>query len=122
MNENFRRIEVADPYGQNWTVEYRWQQTAISIRHSDSVDVKFQLQSGEDVQEKVVALMFPHLMKLSSTNSRAITDPWCMKLAALHIKTMIQTDRDMEKVLVTPSLPELEKYADALDAQAASTR
>jgi hypothetical protein len=38
-----------------------------------------------------------------------------MKLAALHLQEMIETDRDMEKILVTPSLSDLERHAVALD-------
>ena len=37
----------------------------ISIRHSDTVDVKFQLIQGDDVTEKVVALNHPDLLTLS---------------------------------------------------------
>ena len=65
MMENFRRFQAADPYGRTWQVEFRWQQNAISIRHSDTVDVKFQLIQGDDVTEKVVALTHPDLLALS---------------------------------------------------------
>jgi hypothetical protein len=116
MIENFRRFEMGpDPFGRNWIVEFRWLQTAISIRGSDSVDVKFQLIQGEDVQEKVVALMHPDLLALSRKRNRPLTDPWCMKLAALHISHMIKTDRDMEKTLVTASAEDLDRYAEALE-------
>ena len=54
--ENFRRFEATDPYGRLWRVEFRWQQNAITIRHSDAVNVKFQVQQGDDVAEKVVAI------------------------------------------------------------------
>ncbi|MGH9631563.1 MAG: hypothetical protein ACRD7E_24925 [Bryobacteraceae bacterium] len=122
MIENFRRFEVGpDPFGRTWLVEYRWQQTAISIRHSDSVDVKFQLMHEEDVQEKVIALMHPILLVVSRKANRPLTDPWCMKLAALHLKYMIETDTDMDKTLVTPSLEELEEYNKLLE-QAAPAR
>jgi hypothetical protein len=66
MMENFRRFEVGpDPFDRNWIVEFRWLQTGISIRHADTVDVKFQLISGEEVQEKVIALPHPDLLALS---------------------------------------------------------
>ena len=52
MIENFRRFETTDPFGRNWLVEFRWLQNGISIRHSDTVDVKFQLIRGEDIEEK----------------------------------------------------------------------
>ena len=110
MIDNFRLFDAGpDPFGRTWRVEFRWQQTAISIRHSDSVDVKFQIINENDVQEKVIALMLPHLMALAKTAGRAVTDPWCMKLAALHLKRMIETDEDMDKTLVTASPEDLER-------------
>ena len=116
--ENFRRFEAVDPYGRVWQVEFRWQQNAISIRHSDSVDVKFQLMQGDEVVEKVVALTHPDLLALSKVSGRSLTDAWAMKMAALHIKDMIETDRDMEKTLVTASLKDLERYNEKLTAPA----
>ena len=116
MLSNYRRFEVGpDPFGRFWVVEFRWLQDAISIRHSDSVDVKFALHSGEYVDEKVVALMHPDLLALSERIGRPLTDPWCMKLAALHIKEMIETDRDMEKTLVTASLEDLRRWAELME-------
>ena len=115
MIDNFRRFETTDPFGRMWVAEFRWLQNAISIRHSDSVDVKFQLIRGEDIEEKVIALRHPDLLELSKRTGRAITDPWCMKLAALHLREMIQTDRDMDKTLVTPLVPDLERHAAVLD-------
>ena len=108
MIDNFRLFDAGpDPFGRTWQVEFRWLQTAISIRHSDSVDVKFQITNGHDVQEKVIALMLPHLMALAKKAGRAVSDPWCMKLAALHLKRMIETDEDMDKTLVTASPEDL---------------
>jgi hypothetical protein len=116
MIENFRRFDTGpDPFGRTWVVEFRWQQNGISIRHSDSVDVKFQLIHGEDAEEKVIALMHPHLLQLSARLGRPLTDAWCMKLAGLHLKEMIETDRDMDKTIVTPSLEDLERHAQTLD-------
>jgi hypothetical protein len=116
MMENFRRFEVGpDPFGRQWIVEFRWLQTAISIRHADTVDVKFQLITGEDAQEKVIALSHPDLLELSRISGRPLTDPWCMKLAALHLRHMIETDLDMEKVLVAVGLEDLARYNEALE-------
>lgn len=116
MIDNFRRFEVGpDPFGRRWTVEYRWIQNGISIRHSDTVDVKFQLFRGEEIEEKVIALPHPALLEVGRKLNRPLTDPWCMKLAALHLREMIETDRDMEKILVTPSLSDLERHAAALN-------
>jgi hypothetical protein len=119
MIENFRRFDAGpDPFGRKWTVEFRWLQTAISIRHADAVDVKFQLISGDDVQEKVIAMSHPDLLALSSKTGRMLTDPWCMKLAALHIKYMIESDTDMEKGLVTVSFDDLDRHNSVLEQPA----
>lgn len=115
MIENFRRFEATDPFGRNWVAEFRWLQNAISIRHSDTIDVKFQLIRGESIEEKVIALIHPDLLELSRRTGRPITDAWCMKLAALHLREMIATDRDMDKIVVTPLLADLERHASALD-------
>ena len=115
MIDNFRRFEAGpDPFGRLWQVEYRWQQTAVSIRHSDSVDVKFQIMHGEEAYEKVIALMHTDLLKLSREADRLLTDAWCMKLAGLHIKHMIETDEDMDKTIVVPKYEQLERYNQVL--------
>jgi hypothetical protein len=118
MADNFRRFQsAADPFGRVWDVEFRWLQTAISIRHADTVDVKFNVwTTDEPKQERVVAINHPDLLKLSAKTGHPLTDPWCLKLAALHLKRMIETDEDMEKTLVTVPFPELEKHAAALEA------
>ncbi len=47
MFANLRAFEAGpDPYGRTWEVSLLWLQTAVSIRHSDSVDVKFLLRSS----------------------------------------------------------------------------
>lgn len=122
MIDNFRLFEAGpDPFGRTWRVEFRWLQTAISIRHSDSVDVKFQITNGNNVQEKVIALMLPALMALSKKAGRPITDPWCMKLAALHLKHMIETDEDMDKTLVTASPADLDRANAILEESVQAT-
>jgi hypothetical protein len=116
MIENFRHFTAGpDPFGRVWQVEFRWLQTAISIRHSDSVDIKYQITQGEDVQEKVVALRNPDLLLLAAKVNRPLSDSWCMKLASLHLKNMIETDEDMDKTLVTVSLADLERYNAMLE-------
>jgi hypothetical protein len=118
MIENFRRFEVTDPFGRSWLAEFRWLQNAISIRHSDTVDVKFQLIRAEDIEEKVIALRHPDLLELSARTGRPITDAWCMKIAGLHLREMIESDRDMDKIIVTPLISDLERHAGTLDQPA----
>jgi hypothetical protein len=120
--ENFRRFEATDPYGRTWRVEFRWQQNAITIRHSDAVDVKFQVQQGDDITEKVVAIDHPQLIALSKKTGQPITDGWVSRLAALHMKEMIETDRDMEKTLVTATPADLDRYSARLQSPEAARR
>jgi hypothetical protein len=115
MIPNFRSFDAGpDPFGRTWHVEFRWLQTGISIRHADTVDVKFEVSSvDEPAQERVVALRHPDLLNLSKSTGHPLTDPWCLKLAALHLKRMIETGEDIEKTLVTPGPAELQKYSAA---------
>ena len=105
-----------DPRGQTWEVQLVWLQTGISIRHSDTVDVKFLLASPGERLEKVVSLRHADLLALSRKSGRPITDPWCMRLAGLHLRHMIETDEDLEKTLVECPLKDLERYNAALEA------
>ena len=115
---NFRQFEAGpDPFGRKYEVQLKWMQTAISIRHSDSVDVKFVLQDSESREEKTIALMLPDLMAASKSNGRAITDPWCCRLAALHLRRMVTTGEDMEKDLVTVLREQLAEYAAQVERE-----
>jgi hypothetical protein len=113
MPDNFRRFEAGpDPFGRTWEVEFRWLQTGISIRHADTVDVKFVAWTvDEPKQEKVLALPHPALLALSQQTGHALTDPWCLKLAGTHLKHMIESGEDLEKTLVTLSSADLERAA-----------
>ena len=116
MPENFRRFPAGpDPFGRTWEVEFKWLQTGISIRHADTVDVKFLLWASEEPkQEKVLALPHPALLELSRESGHPITDPWCLKLAARHLQGMIHSAEDWEKTLITLSLDDLRRAAGAL--------
>ncbi|HEY1760122.1 MAG TPA: hypothetical protein VGG72_32415 [Bryobacteraceae bacterium] len=113
MPENFRRFKAGpDPFGRTWEVEFRWQQTGISIRHADTVDVKFQLWTeGEPKQEKVLALSHPGLLALSQETGHPLTDPWCLRLAAAHLIAMIESGEDLEKTLITLTPSDLRSAA-----------
>jgi len=109
MSDQSRLFEAGpDPFGRMWKVQFRWLQTGISIRHADTVDVKFLVTpaNGES-EEKVVAL--PHAALLDITgNGQTLSDPFCMRLAAFHLKHMIETAEDMDKTLVTLTADELD--------------
>jgi hypothetical protein len=119
MISNYRSFQVTDAFGQTWRVEFLWLQTAISIRHADAVDVKFRLTAGSLAEEKVIALPHPELLALSGKLARPLTDSWCMKLGALHLKRMLETGADIEKTLVTCDAADMERAHDELMAAAA---
>jgi len=115
--ENWRRFSAGpDPFGRTWEVEFQWLQTGISIRHADTVDVKFYLwTAGEDKQEKVMALPHPALLDLSKETGHGLTDPWCMRLAGRHLEHMARTAEDWEKTLVTLAPEDLRRAAGVLE-------
>ena len=113
---NFRDFEAGpDPFGRKFHVYFKWLQTAISIRHADTVDVKFVLiADGEsDRTEKTIALPHADLLKAAQAVGRKLDDPWCARIAAMHLIHLIETGEDMEKDLVTLSLAEIQHYGQA---------
>ena len=113
MIDNIREFKVGpDPFGQTWQVHFRWIQNGISIRHADTVDVKFGVSTGnEPSEERVVALPHDALIEVSKKVGHALTDAWCMKIAALHIEHMFKSGEDFEKTVVTVLPEEIEGYA-----------
>jgi|SRR5579863_3134462 len=124
MLDNFREFQAGpDPFGRTWQVHFDWLQNGISIRHADTVDVKFGVSTGgEPFEERIIALPHPALLVVSKKVRHALTDPWCMKIAALHLKHMLETGEDMEKTLVTPQAEEIEEYAGELRGALATAK
>jgi hypothetical protein len=113
---NFRQFEAGpDPFGRKFQVFFKWMQTAISIRHADTVDVKFILvdDNGGKI-EKTIALPHADLQRVSRQAGRPMDDPWCSRLAAQHLIHLVETGEDIEKDLVTVPVAELARYAAAL--------
>jgi hypothetical protein len=115
MNEPSRLFEAGpDPFGRMWKVQFRWLQTGISIRHADTVDVKFWVfADGGEPEEKVIALPQPALLNLTD-NGRNLSDPLCMRIAAAHLKNMIETSEDFDKTLVTVRPEQIAAYYQQL--------
>jgi hypothetical protein len=116
MIENFREFQVGpDPFGRTWKVHFNWLQTGISIRHADTVDVKFGISTdGQPFEERVIALPHPVLLVISDRVDHPLTDSWCLKIAALHLKHMLETGEDLEKTLVTMQPADIEQHAREL--------
>ncbi len=109
--QNFREFQAGpDPFGVTWRVRFKWLQTAISLRHSDSVDVKFVLSDGGADTQKTIAMQHRHLVDLAKTAGVTMTDAWCSRLAMLHLQYLIESGEDMEKDLVSVSPKELAGY------------
>jgi hypothetical protein len=116
MIENFREFQVGpDPFGRTWKAHFNWLQTGISIRHADTVDVKFGISTeGQPFEERVIALPHPALLVVSENVGHPLTDSWCLKIAALHLKHMLETGEDLEKTLVTMQPAEIDLHAREL--------
>ncbi len=124
MPEHFRQFEVGpDPFGRNCTVLLRWLQTGIAIRHADTVDVKFFLKYDDGTEEeKVIALPHPALLQVCRDKKRILTDPWCMKLAGLHVRRMVLSAEDIEKTVVTLTAAEIAAYDQELQDHVLAAR
>jgi hypothetical protein len=104
-----------DPFGRMWNVQFRWLQTGISIRHADTVDVKFFVTpEGGQPEEKVIALPHPALLQVTSRQGRKLSDTYCLRLAAAHLRHMIETSEDIDKTLVTLTPEEVSAYDQQL--------
>ena len=113
--ENFRDFEVGpDPFGRTWHILFKYLQTAISIRHSDSVDVCFILESGEDRLIRTIVIPHAEIRSYGQRTSRKISDSWCSRLAACKLRNAVETGEDIDKefLLVTPL--EIEEYDAAI--------
>jgi hypothetical protein len=110
---NFREFEAGpDPFGRKYQVFFKWLQTAISIRHADTVDVRFVLTDPEGNEtQKTIALPHPDLLQASRELGRGLDDPWCARIAALHLRYLIETGEDIEKDLVTILPDDLKRWA-----------
>ncbi|HEY3454849.1 MAG TPA: hypothetical protein VGK64_09630 [Bryobacteraceae bacterium] len=109
MSDQSRLFDAGpDPFGRMWRVQFRWLQTGISIRHADTVDVKFFVTpEGGEPEEKIIALPHAALLEITKEKGQKLSDPLCLRLAAAHLKHMIETSEDMDKVLVTVSRGDL---------------
>lgn len=110
--ESFRDFEAGpDPFGRTWHVLLKWMQTGISLRGADTVDVKFILTTDGERMERTVAMRHPELLALSEKTGRPLSDGWCTRLAAQHLRYMVESGEDIDKDLVTVSPTELAHYS-----------
>jgi hypothetical protein len=113
--ENFRDFHIGpDPFGQTWHVLFKYLQTGISIRHSDSVDVRFVLDNGTEKMQKTVVLQHPDVREYAQRTGRKISDAWCSRIAALKLEHVIENAEDIEKDYLLVSPQEIEEYDAAI--------
>ncbi len=92
LMENFRDFQAGpDPFGRAWHVQFKYLQTAISIRHSDSVDVRFILESGNaetaDTRlQKTVVIPLADIRAYAARTDRKVGDTWCSRIAMCKIQ------------------------------------
>jgi hypothetical protein len=70
-------------------------------------------ENGGRIQ-KTIAMPHAALLAVSRETSRQMDDPWCSRLAELHMLHMVETGEDMDKDLVTMTPAELNHYAAQL--------
>jgi hypothetical protein len=115
--ENFREFEAGpDPFGRTFQVSFRWVQTAISIRHADTIDVQFLVNDGTSVIKRTIAMQDADLKAQAKKTGRLMDDAWCARLAALHLKEMIETAEDFDKDLVTLSPAQIAEHDEVIRA------
>jgi len=113
--DNFREFKAGpDPFGRTYNVMFKWLQTAISIRHADTVDVQFVVNDGTRTLKRTVAMQDLDIKAHCKKTGRDLDDAWCARLAALHLKNMIATAEDFDKPLVTLSPEQIAEYDDVI--------
>ena len=121
---NFRQFEAGpDPFGRKFQVLFKWMQTAISLRHADTVDVKFLLVDEDGGRtEKTIALPHADLLRVSRrsrAHGRSVVFPTRRGASA----ALVETGEDMEKDLVTVSAADMKGYAASLgDSEKSAVR
>jgi hypothetical protein len=113
--ENFRDFEIGpDPFGRTWHVLFKYLQTGISIRHADSVDVCFLLESGDEKLKRVVVLSHPDLIAYAKRKGSQVSDTWCSRIASFKLKHVIENGEDLEKEYLVVSPHEIEQFDYAI--------
>ena len=109
LMENFREFQAGpDPFGRTWQVRFKYLQTAISIRHSDSVDVTFVMTSGEETLERTVVIQHKNLRDYAAKSGRPLGDPWCSRVAMLKLTHAIENAEGLDRTYLPVTPGELE--------------
>jgi hypothetical protein len=114
--ENFRDFKAGpDPFGRLWHAQFKYLQTGISIRHSDSVDVRYVLDNGEvdngkaQVQ-KTIVIQNADIRAYAARTGRPVSDAWCSRIAMCKLRYAIESAEDLEKDHLQVTAHEIEEY------------
>lgn len=109
--ENFRDFSAGtDPFGRTWHAQFKYLQTGISIRHSDSVDVRYVLDNGEEQIQKTVVIQNADIRAWSARTGRPVSDAWCSRIAAYKLRYAIESAEDLEKDYLPVTAQEIEEF------------
>ena len=109
--DSFREFQAGpDPFGRTFHVWFKYLQTAISIRHSDSVDVCFLLESDGERIEKTVVIQNADIRAYGKRTGRPVNDAWCSRLAMCKLRSVVETAEDIEKYYLPLPAREIEQY------------
>jgi hypothetical protein len=113
--ENFRDFDAGvDPFGRRWHAQFKYLQTGISIRHSDSVDVRYVLDNGEEQVQKTVVIPNADIRAYTLRTKRPVSDAWCSRVAVCKLRHVIETAQDLEKDYLPVAAHEIEEYDSAI--------
>lgn len=113
--ENFRDFQIGpDPFGQTWHVLFKYLQTGISIRHSDSVDVRFVLDNGTEQTQKTVVLPHADIRAYTARTGRKVSDAWCSRIARMKLQRVIENAEDIEKDYLLVTAQDIEEFDVAI--------
>lgn len=109
--KNFRDFDAGpDPFGRMWHAQFKYLQTGISIRHSDSVDVRYILDNGEEQLQKTVVIPNAEIREYSRRTGRTVSDPWCSRIAMCKLRNTIETAEDLERDYLPVTAQEIEQF------------
>jgi hypothetical protein len=109
--QNFRDLKLGpDPFGRTWHAQFKYLQTGISIRHSDSVDVCYILDNGDEQTRKIVVIQNADIRAYGARTGRPVSDAWCSRIAMCKLRYVIETAEDLEKEYLPVTAQEIEEY------------
>jgi hypothetical protein len=115
--ENFRDFDAGtDPFGQKWHAQFKYLQTGISIRHSNTVDICYILEHDGEQSRKTVVIPNADLRAYAARTGRPESDAWCSRIAMCKLCQAVETAEDLEKDYLPVSAREIEEYDGKIKA------